>query len=132
MGDFRLPMDTVLCNWHYSALLIAHDLSVVYHMSDRIAVMYLGKVVELAEADELYAHPKHPYTQALLSAIPSPDIDYHPKRILLKGDVPSPADIPPGCRFHKRCPECKEICSREEPSLIDIDGHLAACHNITR
>ena len=113
-------------------LFIAHDLSVVHHMSDRIAVMYLGKVVELAESSELHEHPCHPYTRALFSAIPSPDIDYHAERMILKGDIPSPANIPSGCRFHTRCPECKEICSREEPSLIDIDGHLAACHNITR
>jgi oligopeptide/dipeptide ABC transporter ATP-binding protein len=110
-------------------LFIAHDLSVVYHVSDRIAVMYLGKIMELAEASELYANPLHPYTQALFSAIPSPDIDYKPKRVILKGDVPSPANIPSGCRFHTRCPACRDICSQEEPRLRDTGhSHLSACH----
>ena len=110
-------------------LFIAHDLSVVYHMSDRIAVMYLGKIMETTVSSDLYAHPRHPYTQALLSAIPSPDLDYHPKRVILKGDVPSPSDIPSGCRFHKRCQECKDICGQEEPQLKDYgNGHLVACH----
>jgi peptide/nickel transport system ATP-binding protein len=115
-------------------VFIAHDLSVVRHVSDRIAVMYLGKIVELAETEELFARPRHPYTNALLSAIPvvDEDGDAGRQRILLRGDVPSPIDPPRGCRFHPRCPKAQGLCSEEEPPLevkrSDRLGHVAACH----
>ena len=110
-------------------LFISHDLSVVKHLSNRIAVMYLGKIVELATSDELFANQAHPYTQALLSAIPIPSIDAKPKRILLQGDVPSPKNPPSGCRFHTRCPYASERCKQVEPQLNDIGGgHYVACH----
>ena len=114
-------------------VFIAHDLSVVRHVSDRIAVMYLGKVVEIAAAEELFARPRHPYTNALLSAIPEVDRDDdvgRPQRILLGGDVPSPIGPPSGCRFHPRCPKARERCSVEEPALEAKNGAaaVAACH----
>ncbi len=110
-------------------LFIAHNLAVVRHLSTRVGVMYHGKIVELAEADELYNNPKHPYTKALLSAIPIPDPTVRRERIVLKGDLPSPANPPSGCRFHTRCPMAQEICKVEEPPLRDVgDGHLSACH----
>jgi oligopeptide transport system ATP-binding protein len=110
-------------------LFIAHNLAVVRHLSTRVGVMYLGKLVELAKADDLYEEPKHPYTKALLSAIPIPDPTIRRERIVLKGDLPSPANPPPGCRFHTRCPMAQEICKVEEPPLRDVGGgHLSACH----
>jgi oligopeptide/dipeptide ABC transporter ATP-binding protein len=112
-------------------VFIAHDLSVVRHVSDRVGVMYLGKVVELADARRLYAEPKHPYTGALLSAIPVPDPDtaQQRERVILLGDVPSPIDPPSGCRFHPRCPKAQERCVHEEPLLeLKAGGDLAACH----
>lgn len=110
-------------------VMIAHDLAVVQHVSDRIAVMYLGKIVELAEADELISSPKHPYTEALLSAVPVPDPTVKTNRILLKGDVPSPVDPPSGCRFHTRCPYKEDLCTQEEPSMLEMSpGHTVACH----
>ncbi len=112
-----------------SYLFIAHDLSVVEHISDRVAVMYLGRIVELATDKELYQNPLHPYSRALLSAVPIPDPEIQRKKILLQGDVPSPINPPSGCSFHTRCVECKEICSRQEPPLLDAgDGHWVACH----
>jgi oligopeptide transport system ATP-binding protein len=113
-------------------VFIAHDLGVVRHVSDRIAVMYLGKLVELSPAEELYTRPIMPYTEALLSAVPIPDPDLSEKRerIVLQGDVPSPISPPSGCRFHPRCRYATEICSKVEPPLVDYgNGHLAACHH---
>ena len=112
-----------------SYLFISHDLRVVRHISDRVAVMYLGKIVETATRDQLYAKPLHPYTTALLSAVPLPDPTLGRDRIILKGDVPNPADLPPGCPFHPRCPLAEARCKTEVPALEDKGGgHKAACH----
>jgi len=109
-------------------LFISHDLSVVEYISDRVAVMYLGELVEVADSEELYANPLHPYTKALLSAIPTTDPETRKERIVLEGDVPSPIDPPTGCRFHPRCPVAIARCSVESPRALDVDGHIVRCH----
>ena len=113
-------------------IFISHDMSVIEYISDRIVVMYLGKIMEISDAEALYKKPVHPYTQALLSAIPVADIDHQKNRILLEGDVPSPINVPSGCRFHTRCQHCQQICKEKEPELKTYieDGkeHMVACH----
>jgi len=112
-----------------SYIIISHDLAVVEYICDRIAVMYLGKIVEMAAYRETYTNPKHPYTQALLSAVPVPDLNAKSQRIILGGDVPSPINPPSGCRFHPRCPRRMDICPQEEPPLKDLaEEHWVACH----
>lgn len=126
--DLQKEMDLAL-------IFIAHDLSVVKHISDRIAVMYLGRFVEIAESDELYADPKHPYTKALISAIPIPDPRKRSKRILLEGDVPSPMNPPTGCHFHPRCQIAKPHCSSTFPKLEQIhpeSSRMVACHEVLK
>lgn len=112
-----------------SYLFIAHDLSVVEHISNRVAVMYLGKIVELAKDTDLYTSPKHPYTEALLSAVPIPDPKMKKRRILLEGDIPSPINLPKGCRFYNRCPRRLDLCSEYEPEFKNLgEDHWTACH----
>jgi oligopeptide/dipeptide ABC transporter ATP-binding protein len=116
-------------------LFIAHDLSMIRYISDRVAVMYLGRIVELSNRDEVFDHPLHPYTQALLSAIPIPDPEKESKRqrLILEGDVPSPANPPSGCRFHPRCSYATEICKEEDPVFRNLGSdsvpHFVACHH---
>ncbi len=112
-----------------SYLFVAHDLAVVEHISHRVAVMYLGRIVELAKTEAIFARPQHPYTSALLSAVPVPDPRVERKRIILTGDVPSPVNPPPGCRFHTRCPYAFDRCRTEVPPMLEVaPGHFAACH----
>jgi oligopeptide transport system ATP-binding protein len=114
-------------------LFISHDLSVVKHVSNRVAVMYLGQIVELASSEDLFTNPQHPYTKALLSAIPVPSISHRRERIILQGDVPSPKNPPSGCRFHTRCPYSEERCKREEPAFIEGEAnHFVACHLVNK
>jgi oligopeptide/dipeptide ABC transporter ATP-binding protein len=112
-------------------VFISHDLNVVQHISDRIGVMYLGKLVELAKSEEIFTLPLHPYTQALFGAIPLPDVDNPHELTVLEGNVPSPINPPSGCRFHTRCPIAQQICTQQEPILRQVrSGHLAACHMV--
>jgi oligopeptide transport system ATP-binding protein len=125
-------LENLQSDFELTYLFIAHDLAVVRHISDRIAVMYLGKIVEISAAAELYDEPLHPYTISLLSAVPIPDpvVERERETILLAGDLPSPANPPPACRFHTRCPYATEICRTVEPPLVDHGGgHVAACHH---
>ncbi|MFC5603738.1 ABC transporter ATP-binding protein [Sporosarcina koreensis] len=113
-------------------IFIAHDLGVVRHISDRVAVMYLGKMVEVADSEQLYEKPLHPYTQALLSAVPVPDPDFQKEQIIIEGDIPNPADPPTGCTFHTRCPFKMDICTKVAPHLSEqTNGHSVACHLYT-
>ena len=115
--------------YNLTYLFISHDLSVVEMISDRIGVMYLGTIVETAPKKELYANPRHPYTRALLSAVPIPDPDKKSKRIILQGDLPSPSNPPSGCLFHTRCPHCTEKCKTERPTPVEVaPGHIVKCH----
>ena len=115
--------------YHLTYLFVAHDLSVIKYISDRVVVMYLGKIVEIADKKEFFNDTLHPYAQALISAVPVPNPDYKKERIILKGDVPSPANPPKGCRFHPRCSKVMKICSEIEPKLKEVkDGHFCACH----
>jgi peptide/nickel transport system ATP-binding protein len=112
-----------------SYVFVSHDLSVVEHISDRVAVMYVGKIVEMADTEELYHHPRHPYTEALLSSVPNPELSAQKQRIILSGEVPSPSKPPSGCYFHPRCRYAESICAEQTPALKEVDaGHLAACH----
>lgn len=122
-------LDDLQKEFKLTYLFIAHGLNVVKHVSDRVGVMYLGKLVEIGDADSLYDNPLHPYTKALLSAIPVPDPAKKRERIILSGDVPSPLNPPEGCRFHTRCQSCMEICKKKEPELKDVgQNHRVACH----
>ena len=109
-------------------VFISHDLGVVRHITDRVGVMYLGKLVELAKTEDIFTAPKHPYTKALLSAVPITHPDEEKDRVILTGDVPSPLNPPEGCTFHPRCPDCMMICKTEKPPVVDLGNHVVACH----
>jgi oligopeptide/dipeptide ABC transporter ATP-binding protein len=116
-------------DFHFSYVFISHDLGVIRYVSHNVAVMYLGQIVEMAPAEALYESPRHPYTLALLSAVPVPDPKQRRRRIILKGDVPSPLKPPPGCRFHPRCPECMPVCRQQAPAMREVAAaHRVACH----
>lgn len=122
-------LDNLKAEFGLSYLFISHDLSVVEHISERVAVIYMGQIVELAPPDQLYGHPAHPYTAALFSAVPVPMVNHEKKRIILKGDVPSPLNPPTGCRFHPRCHYAQAICSESPPGMTEVEpGHHLACH----
>jgi oligopeptide transport system ATP-binding protein len=122
-------LEDLQAKFDLSFILISHDLTVIEHICDRIAVMYLGRIVETAPYDMLYNRPQHPYTEALLSAVTVPDPDYHKKRIILKGDVPSPINPPSGCHFHTRCMYKKNVCEQEQPKFKEVsEDHWVACH----
>lgn len=126
-------IDSLKERFHLTYIFISHDLSVVNHICTRVAVMYLGRIVELADTQALYEAPSHPYTQALLSAIPIPDPSLGRNRIILQGDVPNPANPPKGCHFHLRCPHAMECCKEQPPELREVGpGHVAACHLLDR
>jgi oligopeptide/dipeptide ABC transporter ATP-binding protein len=116
-------------DFNLSYIFVAHDLSVVQHISDRVAVMYVGKIMEMADANELYQNPQHPYTEALMSAVPKPDPTRKRERILMQGDVADPSNPPPGCLFHTRCRYVQERCKTEVPAFREVKpNHYAACH----
>ena len=122
-------MDDLQDEFGLTYLFIAHDVSVIKHISDRVAVMYLGQIVELASVEKLFVTPMHPYTEALMSSVPVANPNFESERIILEGNVPSPVDPPSGCYFHPRCPYAESICSEEEPEFRDLgNDHYAHCH----
>ncbi|MGC9399499.1 MAG: ABC transporter ATP-binding protein [Anaerolineae bacterium] len=122
-------MQDLQADFNLAYVFVAHDLSVVQHISDRVAVMYVGKIAEMADSNELYNHPLHPYTEALMTAVPKPDPKYHSDRIIMQGDVADPSNPPSGCYFHPRCQYAKDICVKEEPEFRELEpDHFVACH----
>ena len=122
-------MQDLQSDFNLAYLFVAHDLSVVQHISDRVAVMYVGKIAEMAESDELYNNPLHPYTEALMTAVPKPDPKYHSDRVIMQGDVADPSNPPSGCYFHPRCQYAKDICSQKEPEFRELrPDHFVSCH----
>lgn len=121
-------MKDIQTEFQLTYIFIAHDLGVVRHISDRVGVMYLGRLIELADSEELYENPMHPYTKALLSAVPIPDPDIKRETILIEGELPSPANPPSGCAFHTRCSQCMDICKTTRPIERNLNGHSVACH----